>query len=50
LEALRVGRSAVSGEDEEAGRPLFFGALLAEDLGAIERHESKVARLQSAVH
>jgi hypothetical protein len=45
-----VGRRAVSGEDEQAGRPLFFGALLAEDLGALEPYKSKLTRLQWVVH
>jgi hypothetical protein len=50
LEALRVGRSAVGCEEEEADRPLFFGALLSDELGAIEPRKSQVTRLHSAVH
>jgi hypothetical protein len=45
-----LGRSAVGGGNEEPGRPLFFGALLAEELGPIEPQKSKVTRLQSDVH
>jgi hypothetical protein len=50
LEALRVGRCAVGGEEEEADCSLFFGTLIAEELGTIEPRKSQVTRLQSAVH